>query len=139
MSLDLLTSHNDWVSHRDAFLADNNLDILWDENLNPESFPCLVGTTVVQNSVVCMFVYPEDLRLLSSCLGDAPVPVTEKRPYSISDTDIALTGLVKELISVGILREQFFVESLNAAEADLDYHNNQLHETLISQFRGDPG
>lgn len=138
MSLDLLRSHSDWVSHRDAFLADNNLDISWDENLNPQAFPCLVGTTVVQSSVVCMFVYPEDLRLLANCLGEEPVPVEKKQPYSASATNVALTGLVKELIAVGILREQFFVEALDAAEADLDYHNNDLRETIISQFRADP-
>ncbi len=137
MSLDLLKSHEDWLSHRDAFLTDNNIDISWDENLNPKSFPCLVGTTVVQSSVVCMFVYPEDLRLLSSCLGEPPVK-EENRDYSVTATDIALTGLVRELIEVGILREQFFIEALHSAEADLDYHNNQLHETLISQFRRDP-
>jgi hypothetical protein len=138
MSLDLLKSHSDWVSHRAAFLADNNINISWDENSNPRDFPCLVGTTVVQSSVVCMFVYPEDLRLLSSFLGDPPVQAKAPQPRPASATDVALTGLVKELIAVGILREQFFVESLNAAEADLDYHNNRLHETLISQFRGDP-
>lgn len=139
MALNLLRSDVDWERHRDAFLADNNVNVSWDGESGPKSFPCLVGTTIAGNNIVCMFVYPEDVRLLAESEVKPTSSSIPKRGNSSSISDIALVGMVRELIQVGVLKENFFNEALNAAEAELDYYDNNLRETLLAQFRSDRG
>ena len=134
MALNLLRSDTDWERHRDAFLADNNVNVSWDGESGPKSFPCLVGTTIAGNNIVCMFVYPEDVRLLAESEVKPASSSIPSRDDSSSFSDIALGALIKELKDVGILNHDRFGSALVSAEESILECSNDLECAVISQL-----
>ena len=135
MALSLLNSAEDWDLYRESFLSLHNVTSKTTWGKSPESYPCLVGATIVANNIVCMFVYPEDVQLLN---GSPKEEYRKKVKAPVSDSslfsDKAIVALIKELKEVGILKRDRFESSLMSAEESLLNFSNDVESAVNSQL-----
>lgn len=104
-------------------------EIAWTQSSAPTSYPCLVSAVWVETSVVCLFVYPEDVELLLEAAGGVVViegdddvneswvpsgalPVTSQEGLWNRHMVALMLTVVHELISVGVTKEGRFEELL---------------------------
>ena len=117
-----LNTDDEWEKFKTDFMLQHGIEedsVTWGDTAAPSSFPCLVSGTVVDTSIVCVFVYLEDAKQLLSSAGYAVAPKTASF-VGESNGDVSQTtmwnrhmvafflAMLHELISVGITKEERF-------------------------------
>ena len=130
----LLSSAEDWEEFKRDISTQYRVtdrEISWTHASDPTSYPCLVSAVWVETSVVCLFVYPQDVDNLinaSRANGiDALLEAADVEELTILDGEVSsslpvtsmeslwnrhmvalLLTIVHEMVSVGITKQERF-------------------------------
>ena len=117
-----LNIEDEWEKFKADFMLQHGIEeesVTWGDTASPSSFPCLVSGTIVDTSIVCVFVYLEDAKQLLISAGYTVTPETVSFAEE-SDGDVSqvamwnrhmvafFLAMLHELISVGITKEERF-------------------------------
>jgi len=118
----LLNTPDEWEKFKADFMLHHGIEeesVTWGDTASPSSFPCLVSGTIVDTSIVCVFVYLEDAKQLLTSAGytvaSKTASSTEEADGDVSQVAIwnrhmvaFFLAMLHELISVGITKEERF-------------------------------
>lgn len=157
MHLIPLNTHDEWEKFKVDFMLKYGIEegsVTWGETSFPSSFPCLASGTIVDTSIVCVFVYLEDAKQLLLSAGYAVEP---REKVAADRKGEELTGVttwnrhmvafflavLHEIISVGVTTEERFEPLVakmltvvdNKHAEDLD----AVKELIDREFRRETG
>lgn len=156
----VLKTAEDWEKFKVDFLLQYGIEsdtVTWGNTDSPSSFPCLVSGTIVDASIVCVFVYLDDARQLVLSAGHTTeTEETEKvEPVSDLSAEISQTGvwsrhmvafflaMLHELISVGITKEERFeplvAQMLSLVDKRHAMDLEKVKELIGQEFRRETG
>lgn len=149
MPLVLLESREAWDNFKNDLAVRYSIDVQdieWDDESEPDSYPCLVSSVAVEHSLVFLFVYERDARNLLSAVAASPVRNTPSAlPTFSSDgawnrhmVSLVLT-LVNEIVSVGITNQDRFEsvlkDMLNIVEEKHTEDIDSVRQLVLEQFK----
>ena len=112
-SLILIKNKDDWKKFKSELMLKHGIEedlVDWGESSYPSDFPCLVSGVIVDTSIVCVFVYPEDAKRLLAEVHDGEEVASEASTEGVWSRHMVafFLAMLHELISVGITKEERF-------------------------------
>lgn len=117
-SLLLIKNLVDWKKFKSELMLQYGIEedlVNWGDSSYPSSFPCLASGVIVDTSIVCVFVYPEDAERLLSEVQMAAIEKEEEVIPGVPSESVwsrhmvaFFLAMLHELISVGITKEERF-------------------------------
>ena len=152
-----LTTIEEWEKYKSDFLLHHGIEsdaVTWGDTDAPSSFPCMVSGTIVDTSIVCVFVYLDDAKQLLLSAGHT-VEVEEISPTDELNVEAEQTSvwsrhmvafflaMLHELISVGITKEERFEPLVAQMLSLVDQRHatdlEKVKELIGQEFRRETG
>ena len=152
-----LKTVEEWEKFKADFLLQHGIEantVMWGDTDAPSSFPCLVSGTIVDISIVCVFVYLDDAKQLLLSAGHT-IEVEEISPVDEVDVETEQTSvwsrhmvafflaMLHELISVGITKEERFeplvAQMLSLVDKRHAMDLEKVKELIGQEFRRETG
>ena len=152
-----LNNDDEWEKFKADFMLQNGIEedlVTWGDTAVPSSFPCLVSGTVVDTSIVCVFVYLDDAKQLLISAGYAvksrKVTFMDKSGEEVSGDSVwnrhmvaFFLAMLHELISVGITKEERFEPLVTRMLTLVDNKHatdlGKVKELIDREFRRETG